>query len=145
VRCYVPSTSAIVALVFIGYLALREMSGPAFAAVGVATWIVIALGVAGAAAAVIMVSAATIRGRRAAAGACHTCSHPCREALVPKPELDAPRWPHRPLAAAQLRSASEPWFAQAGPATERETHLRSASEPWFAGGRETEPQRARSE
>ncbi|HTU06764.1 MAG TPA: hypothetical protein VMG13_14525, partial [Trebonia sp.] len=71
------------AFLVIGYLALREVSGHAFAAVGAATWIVIALGVAGAAAAAITVSAATIRSRRAAAGACHTCSHPCREALAP--------------------------------------------------------------
>jgi hypothetical protein len=39
----------------------------------------------------------TIRRRQAAAGACHTCSHPCRGALEPLPERDAQLWPHRPL------------------------------------------------
>ena len=82
VRCYAPRTSVIVAFVFVGYLALRKVSGHAFADLGLATSIVIALGVAGAVAAAITVSATTIRHRRAAAGACHTCSHPCREALA---------------------------------------------------------------
>ena len=46
-RCYAPSMSAIVAFVFIGYLALRDATGHALAAVGLATAIIIALGVAG--------------------------------------------------------------------------------------------------
>ena len=93
-RCYAPSTSAIAAFLFIGYLALRHVTGHALAAAGLITTIVIALGVAGVAAGAIAVSAATIRRRRAAAGACHTCRHPCREVM---PEFSAPRWPHRPL------------------------------------------------
>ena len=68
-RCYAPSTSAIVAFVFIGYLALRDGTGHALAAVGLVTTIIIALGVAGVIAGAVMVSAATIRARRAAAGA----------------------------------------------------------------------------
>ena len=62
-RCYAPSTSAIVAFVLIGYLALREVTGHALAAVGLATAIIIVLGVAGVIAGAIMVSAATIRAR----------------------------------------------------------------------------------
>ena len=97
-RCYAPSTSVIVAFALVGYLALRDATGHALAAVGVVTMIMIALGVAGVTAGAIAVTAATIRQRRAAAGACHTCSHPCRQ----QAELDAPRWPHRPLTRATL-------------------------------------------
>lgn len=92
-RCYAPSTSAIVALLFVGYLSLRHVTNHVLASASIATIVVIALGMAGIAAGAIAVSAATIRRRRAAAGACNTCSHPCQEA----PGLSAPQWPHRPL------------------------------------------------
>ncbi len=92
----------IAAFLFIGYLAVRHAAGHALATASLATTIMIALGMAGLAAGAITVSAATIRRRRAAAGACHTCSHPCREAQVPVPGLDAPRWPHRPLTRTSL-------------------------------------------
>jgi hypothetical protein len=92
-RCYAPSTSAIVAFLAVGYLALRHVTGHALAAVSLLTTIVIALGVAGVTAGALVVTAATIRKRRAAVGACHTCSQPCRQ----EAELDAPGWPHRPL------------------------------------------------
>jgi hypothetical protein len=103
-RCYAPSTSAIVASALVGYLALRDATGHALAAVGLATAIMIALGVAGVVAGAITVTAATIRQRRAAAGACHTCSHPCRQ----QAGLDAPRWPHRPLTRATLPVVDQP-------------------------------------
>ena len=96
-RCYLPSTSAIVVIVIVGFLLLRNAAGHSFAAAGLATTIVIAFGAAGLLAGTIVVSAVLIRRRRTAAGACHTCSHPCRGAMVPSPELDAPLWPHRPL------------------------------------------------
>jgi hypothetical protein len=96
-RCYLPSTSAIVIILIVGYLLLHHAASHTFAAAGLATMIVMAVGAAGLVAATIVVSAVLIRRRRAAAGACHTCSHPCREAMVPLPELDAPLWPHRPL------------------------------------------------
>jgi hypothetical protein len=97
-RCYAPSMSAIAAFLFVGYLALRHVAGHALAALSLLTTIVIALGMAGVAVGAIVVSAATIRKRRAAAGACHTCSHPCRQ----EAELDAPWWPHRPLTRSTL-------------------------------------------
>jgi len=96
-RCYLPSTSAIVVILIVGFLLLHNAASHTFAAVGLATMIVMAVGAAGLVAGTIVVSAVLIRRRRAAAGACHTCSHPCREAMVPLPELDAPLWPHRPL------------------------------------------------
>jgi hypothetical protein len=96
-RCYLPSTSAIVIILIVGFLLLRHAATHTFAAAGVATMVVMAVGAAGLVAGTIAVSAVTIRRRRAAAGACHTCSHPCREAMVPLPEFDAPLWPHRPL------------------------------------------------
>jgi hypothetical protein len=96
-RCYLPSTSAIIVMVAVGYLALHSAAGHGFAGFGLATEIVIALGLAGLTAGTIAISAVTIQRRRAAAGACHACSHPCRGAMVPSPEIDARRWPHRPL------------------------------------------------
>src|SRR6202035_3802260 len=68
-----------------------------FAPLGLATEIVIGVGLAGLAAGTIVISAVTIQRRRAAAGACHTCSHPCRGAMVPLPERDAQLWPHPAL------------------------------------------------
>jgi hypothetical protein len=96
-RCYLPSTSAIIAILAVAYVALHSAARHSFAGIDLATEIVIALGLAGLAAGTIAISAVTIRRRRAAAGACHTCSHPCRGALVPLPERDAQLWPHRPL------------------------------------------------
>ena len=96
-RCYAPSMSAIAAMVFAGYLALRHVTGHVLASASLLTAIVIALGVAGVAAGAIVVSAATIRRRRAVAGGCHTCSHSCREEMVRMPQ-----WPHRPLTRAPL-------------------------------------------
>jgi len=101
-RCYLPSTSAIVVILIVGFLLLHNAASHTFAAAGLATMIVMAVGAAGLAAGTITVSAVTIRRRRAAAGACHTCSHPCREAMVPLPEFDAPLWPHRPLSSTPL-------------------------------------------
>jgi hypothetical protein len=96
-RCYLPSTSAVIAIVAIAYLALHSAAGHSPAGLSLATEVIIAVGLAGLAAGIIAVSAVTIRRRRAAAGACHTCSHPCRGAMVPLPERDAQLWPHRPL------------------------------------------------
>ena len=79
------------------YVVLHAAAGRGFARFGLATDIVIGLGLAGLAASTIVISAVTIRRRRAAAGACHACSHLCRGAMVPLPERDARRWPHRPL------------------------------------------------
>jgi len=98
-RCYVPRTSVIVTLLVAGFLALRRTAGHALAGSGLITTIVIVLGGCLFAAGVIVVSAATIRHRRAAAGACHTCSHPCQQL----PDLSAaPQWPHRPLTSTPL-------------------------------------------
>jgi hypothetical protein len=96
-RCYLPSTSAIIAIVTVAYIALHSAAGHGFAGFSLATDIVIAVGLAGLAAGTIVISAVTIQRRRAATGACHACSHPCRGALVPLPERDARRWPHRAL------------------------------------------------
>lgn len=96
-RCYLPSTSAIVMIVIVTILLLDNAASRSFAAVGLATMGVIAAGIAGLVVATIVVSAGLIRRRRAAAGACHACGHPCREAMVPLRGLDAPQWPHRPL------------------------------------------------
>jgi hypothetical protein len=96
-RCYLPSTSAILLIVAIAYIALHSTTSHSFAGFGLATEIVIGFGLAGLATGTIVISAVSIRRRRAAAGACHACSHPCRGALVPLPEIDARSWPHRSL------------------------------------------------
>jgi hypothetical protein len=59
----------------------------------------------------------TIQRRRAAAGACHTCSHPCRGAMVPLPERDAQLWPHRPLTRQPLPLTVIPAQPDASPAS----------------------------
>ena len=96
-RCHLPSTSAILVILAVAYIALHGAAGHGLAGFGLATEIVIAVGLAGLAAGTIVISAVTIQRRRAAAGACHTCSHPCRGAIEPLPERDAQLWPHRPL------------------------------------------------
>ncbi len=96
-RCYLPSTSAIVVTLTVGYVVLHAAAGRGLAGFSLTTEIVIGLGLAGLAASTIVISAVTIQRRRAAAGACHACSHPCRGAMVPLPERDARRWPHRSL------------------------------------------------
>ena len=96
-RCYLPSTSATLLILAAAFIAFHSAASHTFAALGLATEIVIGLGLAGLTAGTIVVSAVTIQRRRAAAGACHTCSHPCRGAMVPLPERDAQLWPHRPL------------------------------------------------
>ncbi|MGH3245247.1 MAG: hypothetical protein ACRDOI_03425, partial [Trebonia sp.] len=92
-RCYLPSTSAILLILVIAYIALHGAANHSFAGLGLATEIIIALGLAGLVAGTLLISAVTIRRRRAAAGACHTCSHPCRGAIEPLPERDAQLWP----------------------------------------------------
>ena len=96
-RCYLPSTSAILVIVAIAYITLHGAASHSFAGLGLATEIVIGVGLVGLAAGTIVISAVTIQRRRAAAGACHACSHPCRGAMVPSPEIDALQWPHRSL------------------------------------------------
>jgi len=96
-RCYLPSTSAILVILAIAFIALHGAATHAFAGLGLATEIVIGLGLTGLVAGTIVISAVTIQRRRAAAGACHACSHPCRGAMVPSPEIDTRRWPHRSL------------------------------------------------
>ncbi len=98
-RCYLPSTSAIIVIIAVAYLALHIVTGHSATGhgFGLATEIVVGVGLVGLAAGTIVISAVTIQRRRAAAGACHACSHPCRGAMVPLPERDARRWPHRPL------------------------------------------------
>jgi hypothetical protein len=98
-RCYLPSTSAIIVTLTVVYVVLHAAGGRGFAGFSLATEIVVGLGLAGLAASTIVISAVTIRRRRAAAGACHACSHLCRGAMVPLPERDARRWPHRSLPA----------------------------------------------
>ena len=117
-RCHLPSTAAIIAIVAIAYLALHNAAGHSPAGLSLATEVIIAVGLAGLAAGTIAVSAVTIRRRRAAAGACHTCSHPCRGAMVPLPERDAQLWPHRPL-------------------TVRDNSARGARSTWTERGRTT--------
>jgi hypothetical protein len=90
--------SVIVTLLAVGFLALRHTAGRALAGSGLITTIVIVLGGCLFAAGVMVVSATTIRHRRAAAGACHTCRHPCAE----QPDLSTPVWPHRPLSRGTL-------------------------------------------
>jgi hypothetical protein len=101
-RCYLPSTSAILVIVAIAYIALHGAAGHRFAGLGLATEVVIGVGLAGLTAGTIVISAVTIQRRRAAAGACHACSHPCRGAMVPSPEIDALQWPHRSLSQSPL-------------------------------------------
>src|SRR6202034_299764 len=127
-RCYLPSTSATLLILAVAFIAFHSAASHTFAPLGLATEIVIGLGLAGLAAGTIVISAVTIRRRRAAAGACHTCSHPCREALVPRPELDAPRWPHRPLA-----GSGGPAPSAAGPVPGRRPGAVVPSRPAPAG------------
>lgn len=94
-RCYAPSTSVTVAILFLGYLTLRHTAAHALAGVGLATGIIIVVAACLFVTALTVLAAVTIRHRRAAAGACYTCSHPCREA-------PAPSWPHRPLTRSTL-------------------------------------------
>ena len=96
-RCYLPSTSAIIVTLTVGYVVLHAAAGRGFAGFSLVTDIVIGLGLLGLAASTIVISAVTIQRRRAAAGACHACSHLCRGAMVPLPERDTRRWPHRSL------------------------------------------------
>jgi hypothetical protein len=117
-RCYLPPTSAILLTLALAYVALHGAADHSFAGLSLATEIVIALGLAGLAAGTIAISAVTIQRRRAAAGACHTCSHPCRGAIEPLPERDAQLWPHRPL-------------------TVRDNSARGARSTWTERGRTT--------
>ena len=103
-RCYLPSTSAILVILAIAFIALHGAATHAFAGLSLATEIVIGLGLAGLVAGTIVISAVTIQRRRAAAGACHACSHPCRGAMVPLPERDAQPWPHRSLSLPPVRT-----------------------------------------
>src|ERR1700730_15461830 len=96
-RCYLPSTSATLLILAAAFIAFHSAASHTFAPLGLATEIVIGVGLAALAAGTIVISAVTIQRRRAAAGACHTCSHPCRGALVPLPQGDAQLCPHRPL------------------------------------------------
>lgn len=107
-RCYLPSTSATLLILVIAYIALHGVAAHRLAGLGLATEIVIGLGLAGLAAGTILISAVTIRHRRAAAGACHACSHPCRGALVPSPEIDTRQWPHRPLSISRVGLSRQP-------------------------------------
>jgi len=109
-RCYVPRLSTIAAVLVVGILALRPTAGRASAGLGLVTDIIILVGGCLFAAVLTVVGVAMTKQRRAAAGACHTCSHPCRQqALLPRgrpsprtPLADAPGWPHRPLTRAAL-------------------------------------------
>ncbi len=101
-RCYLPSTTATLLILAVAFIALHSAlnhgaANHTFAGLSVVTEIVIGLGLTGLAAGTIVISAVTIQRRRAAAGACHACSHPCRGAMVPLPERDTRRWPHRSL------------------------------------------------
>jgi hypothetical protein len=87
-RCYLPSSSTIIILGIVAYVLLRSANRASQAIAGQATEI-IAIGLAAVTAVTIAVSVTVIRRRRAAAGACHTCSHPCRGAIEPLPERDA--------------------------------------------------------
>jgi hypothetical protein len=115
-RCYAPRMSVIVTLLVVGFLALRHTAGRALAGGGLITTGVIVLGGCLFAAAVMVISAATIRHRRAAAGACLTCRHPCQEEVLlargttpgtpdwgdQSPQTPLAEWPHRPLSRAAL-------------------------------------------
>jgi hypothetical protein len=104
-RCYVPRASTISALLFVALIVLGHVADHTLVSVGLLTVIVISLGFSGIAAGLVTVSAAVIRRRRAAAGACHTCRHPCREMI---PESSAPEWPHRPLTRTALPVVAVP-------------------------------------
>lgn len=102
-RCYAPSTSVIVALLAVGFLALRHAAAHALGGVGLVTTLVVILGGCLLAVALIVVSAATIRRRRAAAGGCLTCRHPCQESVTAQSAgQTGPAWPDRPLTRAAL-------------------------------------------
>ena len=96
-RCYLPSTSAIVVIATVVGVVLHSFAGHGRASLSLAAEVIIAVGLVGLVAGTIVISAVTIQRRRAAAGACHACSHLCRGAMVPLPERDALRWPHRSL------------------------------------------------
>jgi hypothetical protein len=97
-RCYVPRLSTIAGLLAVGFFALQPAASRVSDGMGLATDIVILIAGCLFATVLTVVGATVIRQRRAAAGACHTCSHPCRQ----EAGLDAPRWPHRPLTRAAL-------------------------------------------
>jgi hypothetical protein len=97
-RCYARPMSAVAALLIVGLLALGHSTGHALADAGLITAVIIIVSACLLVSGLIYISAAAIRRRRAAAGACHTCSHPCRE----QPDLSAPRWPHRPLTRGEI-------------------------------------------
>lgn len=115
-RCYAPSTTTIVALLFAGYLALRHTAGHALAG-GLIVSIVIVVGCGLLVGGLLVVSAAT-RRRRAAAGDCLTCSHPCQGEV----DVSGPAWPHRPLTRASLPVVVVPHqrHADVSAASERE-------------------------
>ncbi len=125
-RCYAPSTSAIAAVLLVGYLTVRHIAGHALAGsggAGLATTVVIVLGCCLLAAGLAVVSATTIRRRRAAAGGCLTCRHPCQEPVTMRSRGDAssvapvppaPAWPDRPLTRAALPVAVIPRRRPAG-------------------------------
>lgn len=128
-RCYAPSTSVIVGLLAIGYLALRHAAAHALGGVGLVTTLVVVLGCCLLTVALIVVSAATIRRRRAAAGGCLTCRHPCQESVTAQSaNRTAPAWPDRPLTRAALPVVIIP-----GP--------RSAADRAEHGARERQPTR----
>ena len=126
-RCYLPSTSATLLILAAAFIAFHSAASHTFAPLGLATEIVIGVGLAGLAAGTIVISAVTIQRRRAAAGACHTCSHPCRGAIVPLPERDAQLWPHRPLYLPGGRPPVPPAVAAAGPDRKDRDRIRPAS------------------
>lgn len=102
-RCYAPSTSVIVGLLAVGYLALRHAAAHALGGVGLVATAVGVLGGCLLTVAIIVVSAATIRRRRAAAGGCLTCRHPCQESVTARSaDQRGPVWPDRPLTRAAL-------------------------------------------
>lgn len=135
-RCYLPSTSATLLILAAAFIAFHSAASHTFAPLGLATEIVIGVGLAGLAAGTIVISAVTIQRRRAAAGACHTCSHPCRGAIAPLPERDAQLWPHRPLTQQPARPLL---VVLAGPAPSADE--RAQNRPCAVGT--PEPQRLR--
>lgn len=130
-RCYAPSTSAIAALLFIGYLALRHTAGHALASAGLVTTVIVVLGASLLAVGLTVVAAATVRRRRAAAGGCLTCAHPCQEPVEAPPayrgrqgtqvvDLPLPEWPHRPLTRGGLPAVVVPGQREAAGAGQPE-------------------------
>jgi hypothetical protein len=105
-RCYAPRLYTIAALLVTAGLVMRPAAGHAMAGIGLVTDIVILIAASLFIAVLTLISTAVIRQRRAAAGACQTCTHPCRPSpqtpQVPLALADAPRWPHRPLTRAPL-------------------------------------------